>query len=371
MAPAQPQSASTDRSETPKHRARRVLSDRTAAWRTKLLTQLQNPVLFAEDADALTHQANDIYRAFKPRNGWQDWLTSEIAVLMVRINRGSRIERRLREYAAYRAIDFWEDDQALEVETLAARLDRDPARVVARLRQSPAGCAWLLRRWRALERVEPRSWTAEQRTLAGRLLGGDDANAIDPTRPGLASEQVADLEAEEERVAEADAIRRGLVEADLSDDIPDLTRLRRHARSLHRQLKWYIDQFHVEHPDRWDDPRRQPAFVAHELMDQQRDRPSSWSFAEPPRTNAETKPPTPAAPPKNSETKPLGRVELAAKLAEAVTQVEAEPPVANPVPPVRHDLVSDPKRRATPAQEVARRQKAARRRAALACSGGL
>ena len=129
--------------ETFDERARRVTAERSAQRRAKLLEYLQNPVIVAEDVEALNSQANSIYLAFKPRNGWQDWLTSEIAVIMVRINRCTRIERRMREYAGYRAIDFWEDDQKVQVETLALKIHRDPARTVAKLRLTPVGCDWL------------------------------------------------------------------------------------------------------------------------------------------------------------------------------------------------------------------------------------
>ena len=373
MSSPQPATVRRDRSRSSQPRARRVLSERLTARRAKVLEHLVDPPIVAETVELLTTQANDIYRAFKPRNGWQDWLTSEIAVIMVRINRCSRIERKLRDYAAYRAIDFWEEDQALEVATVAAKLERDPTRVVARLRQSPAGCDWLLQRWRALAEVAPPAWTDAQRTLAGRL-GGEDA---DPTKPGYAAGQVGALEAQRERVEEADAIVRGLVEADLSDEVPGLARLRRYSRSLHRQMKWYIDQFHVEHPDRWDDPMRQPAFVAHDLLDQQRARKSTWNFAEPtpppPTVTAttattETKPPatTPVSHPRFAETKPSVRVELQASLAAAVPQPPVSEEVAAPEPPP--SAAESPRRRdrVSPAREAARRDKAARRRAALA-----
>ncbi len=139
-------------------------------------------------------------------------------------------------------------------------------------------------------------------------------------------------------------------------------------------MKWYVDQFHVEHPDRWDDPMRQPAFVAHDLLDQQRTRKPTWNFAEPtppsPTVPAptETKPtPTEPAPhPQFTETKPSVRVELQASLAAAVPQ----PPVSKAVvaPEVRPPAAESPRRRErnSPAQEAVRRDKAARRRAALA-----
>lgn len=300
-------------------RTQRVMGERSAARRERLLEFLMNPVIVPEDVEALNSQANSIYLAFKPRNGWQDWLTSEIAVIMVRVNRCSRIERRMREYAAYRAIDFWEDDQRVEVETLALKIHRFPGKTVAKLRLTPVGCDWLLSRWRHLSQTNPTDWTEDQRNLAASLTGGDPS--IDPTGPGFAAAMVQELESRRERVVEADDIARTMVEADLSDHIPNLPSLRRYQRSLHRQMKYYIDQFHVEHPERWDDPNRKPAFIAQACIDRERERARTWSFAEPePVLNAtnptpvaamtpspaadETKPTPPAPAPRSGETKP-------------------------------------------------------------------
>ncbi len=124
----------------------------------------------AETAALLEQQTRDIHAAFKPRNGWQDWLTSTIATLMLRINRSERIERKLRDWASYRAIDFWEDDQKLAVETLVLRIGREPSKVVAKLRETPAGIDWLLARWRFLARVEPSQWGDDRRDLAASLV---------------------------------------------------------------------------------------------------------------------------------------------------------------------------------------------------------
>ena len=79
----------------------------------------------------------------------------------------------------------------------------------------------------------------------------------------------------------SDDVARTRVEADLSDDIPNLARLRRYQRSLQRQMGYNIDHFYVEHPDRWDDLNRKPAFIAQVCIDRERERNQTWSFAEP------------------------------------------------------------------------------------------
>ena len=338
------------------------------AWRREqVIRQLSNPHVVAESVGLLEQQVSDIRSAFAPRNGWQDWLTSTIATIMLRINRSERIERKLRDWASYRAIDFWEDDQKLAVETIALRIGHEPARVVAKLRETPAGIDWLLARWRLLEPVEPIRWTDLQRDLAAQLTGGA---AVDPAGPGFVAATIADLTAYRARVVEADAITRGLVEADLNDDaVAGLARLRRYVRSLHRQLKWYVDQFHVEHPDRWDDPRRRPAIhgpaveayrprnpnhfegVAQPLIPE----PSLAPVAAP---AAETKPTTPRSPLENTETKPFAPV--------PASPIPVPPPVVHDYATERGRHHSRPHRAGDPSREYARRQKAARRRTDLA-----
>jgi len=236
-----PEAASEKEPVVPTRPGREPLSPKRAWRRDGLLKRLVDPTVVAETAGLLEQQVSDIHSAFQPRNGWQDWLTSSIATIMLRINRSERIERKLRDWASYRAIDFWEEDQTLAVETLASRIGNEPAKVVAKLRETPAGIDWLIARWRSLGRVEPQDWTDEERELAARLVGGEVA--VDPTRDGFVAAMIVGLEDQRERVKEADAIIRGLVEADLHDDgVPGLARLRRYVRLLQWQLKWYVDQ---------------------------------------------------------------------------------------------------------------------------------
>ncbi len=356
-------------------RGRPTLSPKRAWRREGLMKHLVEPTVVAETASLLEEQAGEIYEAFKPRNGWQDWLTGTIATLMLRINRSERVERKLRDYASYRAIDFWADDQKLAVETIALKIAKEPARVVAKLRETPAGIDWLIARWRILARFEPSAWTEGQRELAAQLVGGD--SEVDPSRPGFAAESIAALEVLRERVREADAIVRGLVEADLHDDgVPGLAKLRRYVRSLHRQLKWYVDQFHVEHPDRWDDPQRRPAIYGPVVEKYRPRNPNQFEGKPEPHFDetkpfavadlevapqfGETNPISAPSSPRNDETKPLSTVASPA------------PVLIEPTTPV-HDYSSEkgrnhsrPHRAGEPSRDYARRQKAARRRTNLA-----
>ena len=356
------------------------LSPKRAWRRENVMKQLMNPIVVAETAKLLEQQSAEIHTAFRPRNGWQDWLTDTIATLMLRINRSERVERKLRDLASYRAIDFWEDDQKLAVETLATKIAKEPAKVVAKLRETPSGIDWMIARWRILVKVEPNLWSDQQRDLAAQLTGGDAA--VDPSRPGFVDDQISHLETYRERVAEADAITRSLVEADLHDDgVPGLARLRRYVRSLHRQLKWYVDQFHVDHSDRWDDPGRRPASEGPTRETYRSRNPNRFEGKEEPRF-AETKPFEPVAEvipepeldetkpsfapvaPRNDETKPF---EPVAESRPAPAHSEIEPPV------IVHDYSNERGRNHSRAlkagehsREYARRQKAARRQTNLA-----
>ena len=348
------------------------------AWRRdKVIAQLVHPHVIGETAGMLEQQAGDIRSAFAPRNGWQDWLTDTIATIMLRIHRSERIERKLRDMASYRAFDFWEEDQQLAVATIALRIGREPARVVAKLRETPAGIDWLLGGWRRLAPIDPANWTDEHRALATRLLGGD--GGIDPAANGFVAERIAELAGRRTQVEQADAILRGLVEADLHDDgVAGLARLRRYVRSLHRQLKWYVDQFHVEHPDRWDDPRRRPAIEGRPREEYRPRNPNHFEGkADPPVAVAE---PTPraASAPTIDETKPFC-AESTPKIAETkpLSPTGPTPPAATRFaiesPAVVHDYSNErgphhsrPLGAGQPSRDYARRQKAARRRSNLA-----
>lgn len=112
-----------------------------------------------------------------------------------------------------------------------------------------------------------------------------------------------------------------------------------------------FDQFPAKSPDRLrDDPHGKPVFFRVSLDPSAIQAPSA-SFVE---SKQQT-----------DETKPIGRVERAANLADVVPQTVREEQVV-----AFDDYDSRRKRRVNPEQEVARRQKAARRREALTCASG-
>ena len=240
--------------------SRKPLSKKRAARRKALPARLTDPVVVAEDPRALRNQTHQSYLAFKSSSAWQEWLTLETPSTMLRISRCARVERKLCDWASHSSIDFSEDDQKLAVEILALEIRTEPSLVVAGLRQTPSGCNLLITRRRSLAQNEPNSWLEDDRALASCLLGGN--SEVDASTPRFAEARVSERGDFRQKVEEADAITRDLVEADpLDDSSPGLVRLCRYPRTLHRQLKWSVDPFHVESPDGWGDSRYKPASV--------------------------------------------------------------------------------------------------------------
>ncbi len=184
-----------------------------------------------------------------------DWLADQAARTMSQIDRARRVEGRLRLEASWRATATWDDDRRLDAENLAVALPREPSRTVARLRQTPAGCDWLIERWEALARAAEADtagvWTPDETRLAFDLLGAPEPGRTeqvfhsDPTgRAGFARAMVLDLQEHRADVAELDEIARIGVEGDQADTpTPELARVRRYDQALHRRLQWLMAEF--------------------------------------------------------------------------------------------------------------------------------
>jgi len=200
---------------------------------------------------------------FQPKDAWQEWLVEQLAGLSLRLGRIERTEGRLRTVEAWRAGTLWGEDRRLEVEKVGANLEREPAKVVATLRQSPRGCDWQIERWASLARIADgtgaRGWTEAQTHLALDLPGTPEASRVGPpgvvideegriTGPApspaqLARCQVVELQALRETVGEADEARRAMVEAGLIDaPSREVANIRRYERAAHRQLYWLAAQ---------------------------------------------------------------------------------------------------------------------------------
>ncbi len=232
------------------------LSPKKARLRAELIGRLENQVADWEDAETLMHWNIGTYDEFRPRNSWQDWLCQQAALYMMRINRSERIERRLRDIQALRAIDCWEVDQAQAAHALGANLAADPLRTVATLWCTPAGCDWMIERWEHLAATPAVDWTEAQQALAQQLC---PAAVEHYQTPGYARMRILNLEVKRDRLRAADDSVRHLTESDLSPEPSTLlASIRRYTRALHRQLRWFIKQLRIEPPKRHHDFRFHP-----------------------------------------------------------------------------------------------------------------
>ncbi len=240
------------------------LSPRKAKLRGEIVGRLGNLVADFENPETLKHWNIGLYEQFRPRNSWQDWLVQQAALSMMRINRSDRIERRLRDLQALRAIDCWDLDQTQAAHALGANLAADPKRTVAALWCTPAGCDWMIGKWEALAATPAVDWTEAQAALAQQL---NPAPVEHHQTPGYARMWITNLGVMRDRLRTADDSFRGLVETDLSPEPSTmLVKLRRYTRSLHRQLQWFIAQLRIEPPKHNADLRFHPDYA--EIMAQ-------------------------------------------------------------------------------------------------------
>ena len=230
-------------------------STRQATLRAEILGRLAGTVASFEDPETLLHWNTGLYHEFRPRNSWHQWLTQQAALYMMRIDRADRIERRLRDIQALRAIDCWEADQEQAAHALGANLAADPARTVAALWCTPAGCQWMIEKWATLAETPADAWDAAQAALAQQLC---PASPDHHRTPGYARMRILNLEVMRDRLRAADESCRHLVESDLGPEPSTmLANLRRYTRALHRQLRWFLAQLRLE------PPKREPLFRFH------------------------------------------------------------------------------------------------------------
>jgi hypothetical protein len=165
------------------------------------------------------------------------WVGNEIKLLALRVRRAGQMEIRLRERAAVRASNSWDEDRRTEAESIGSRLRKKPAEFAARLEVTPQGCLWMIERWAMLARVADRDggWSPESHALAFDLLGtphelrtGGVGEQIDTegkvTDLGqdlgdFARMNVDRLIEIHERLAEADAYDRETAQAGLAFDL--------------------------------------------------------------------------------------------------------------------------------------------------------
>ncbi len=199
--------------------------------------------------------------------GNPDWTKRHVARTMGQLDRARDIEVKLRAEAAQRAATLWESDRVEAAEILGAKISRNPSGVVAELRQTPQGCAWLIARWNLLALMAKAAggWNAEQKALAYDLLGVPVAMRTVPITHAVACghhplgtvlspleiavDRLAELTEHTELVAAADAREQSLAKADCVDlPTPDLARLRRYDTALYRRLARLVELWHNAAP---------------------------------------------------------------------------------------------------------------------------
>jgi hypothetical protein len=122
---------------------------------------------------AVARHTKEIYAAYRPEGDHQRWLLDQVADAAAKLDHCQITIRALLDDHIDRADLCWDEDRERDIEELAARLPKDPARVARRLRSSAHGCQWLFARWEALGQalVDQGGWNEAQVNLAFHLLG--------------------------------------------------------------------------------------------------------------------------------------------------------------------------------------------------------
>jgi hypothetical protein len=186
---------------------------------------------------------------YQPSTQTEEWLFLQLVHATVRVDELQREETSLRSYLTQRAGLCWDVDRRAEVEETAARLLRDPSRVVRRLEHTRHGCRWLIERWNALGALAAAGteWSDDHRSLAYNLLGTPGAlrGAAPPWAgagsPGaLVEREVARLEQRcSDALDELDATERTLAEQGVMVETPrSLLALRREEATMMRRFLW-------------------------------------------------------------------------------------------------------------------------------------
>ena len=232
-------------------------------------------VIFPEEmADQIYDRMNFLRASYRPDSPAQEWLFVRICIESVRADSCLHQLIALRDEAATRAGESWDDDRALEAEELGAGIGRRPELVRLRLLRSKHGALWLVAQWEELERRLDISgeWT-EAATGRGLDLLGVPIDARQGVWERLAGDDPRDLirgqvEAIEGRIegylegrddrARCDAM------AGLGEDGPEVRRvLRYEAEALRRLQGWTRELRRLQNPATGPSQRRpRPSAIA-------------------------------------------------------------------------------------------------------------
>lgn len=175
----------------------------------------------------------------------------QAALDSLRLEQLERQQDALRRESTLRAAESWDDDRSAEAHELGRKLAHDPNAIRHRLEQTPQGCAWLIARWREVDRLmcEARVATPAIARAAFDLLGTPTdlrtAFPQDPDGTGpipirhLAAAEIARLEDRAKRhLARIDHLRRETAQAGL--DVIDTRQARllnRYDREIRKRLQ--------------------------------------------------------------------------------------------------------------------------------------
>ncbi|MEO6810610.1 MAG: hypothetical protein ABI353_15955, partial [Isosphaeraceae bacterium] len=240
----------------------RTPEGKDASRRNALKHGMRARVLLPGDlATAIAERNCQFTDEFQPNTPYEAWLIAQGAEASVRIDRCAELSIAALERQADRALFSWDDDHALRIEELAAKLPRNPSRTVAALRTTRHGAVWLIERWQSLgDALEgPGCWDDSQRRLALNLLGTPkefrDCSAALPADADLAAlktlvrDQIAALQ---DRLTNAleplDDKERALTEIGLPLDTDAPTAwLLRIERECRRTFNWALAEFRKIH----------------------------------------------------------------------------------------------------------------------------
>ena len=105
-----------------------------------------------EMAEQIAQRREFFWKSYKPDGPSQQWVYDRICIESVRADVCLHRMIALRDEAATRAGESWEEDRALEAEELGAGIGRTPDLVQPKLLQSRHGALWLMAQWEELER---------------------------------------------------------------------------------------------------------------------------------------------------------------------------------------------------------------------------
>jgi hypothetical protein len=225
--------------------------------------------IVAEDPKTLRKRSLQFFDALRPLDDFQCWAVCEVSLLAIKIERAALMDRCVRDKIAIKAELSWGDDNRFDAEMLGEQLGNRPAVVVEKLRATPQGCEWLIKRWAMLAYTanSGHDWDAGQVRLAFDLLATPadfrkgppglaidmDGNAVEPKlKPAeVARREIAELKARMEEISGIDQANRALAMVNLyHDHDAELKRVRKYEGTLHSRLRWFMNQLDREKPER-------------------------------------------------------------------------------------------------------------------------